>query len=98
MVREAMDRINQLRDDELREILHDIASERGEINRRKLGWWFKRHAGRIVNGLRLIRCSGNSSAEKWRVESVSPVLSLSIYPVEKNVSTADEYRRASSGE
>lgn len=98
MVREAMDRINQSRDDELREILHDIASERGEINRRKLGWWFKRHAGRIVNGLRLIRCSGNSSAEKWRVESVSPVLPLSICPIEKNVSTADEYRRASSGE
>ncbi|MGQ3890716.1 hypothetical protein [Legionella sp. CNM-4043-24] len=98
MLREAMNRLNQLRDDELREVLHDIASERGEINRRKLGWWFKRHAGRIVNGLRLVRCRGNSSAEKWRVESVSPVLAVSNCPNEKSDNSAYEYRRASSGE
>jgi len=98
MVREAVNRINQSCDDELREVLHDIAAERGEINRRKLGWWIKRHAGRIVNGLRFIRCSGNSSAEKWRVESVSPVLSLSIGSTKETANTADAYRRASAGE
>ena len=98
MIREAMNAINQLRDCELREVLQDIASERGEINRRKLGWWFKRHAGRVVNGLRLVRCSGNSSAEKWRVESVSPVLTVLNSSIDENVNTADAYRRASSGE
>jgi hypothetical protein len=34
---------------ELQEVLHDIAGERGEINRRRLGRWIKRHEGRIVN-------------------------------------------------
>ena len=73
---------------ELREVLHDIADERGEINRRRLGWWIKRHVGRIVDGLRFVRAPGNSSAEKWRVEvveSVSPVSPVSIAPDEKSV-------------
>ena len=39
----------------------------------KLGWWIRRHAGRIVNGRRFVRGSGNRSAEAWQVESVSPV-------------------------
>lgn len=99
MIREALTRINRLHDEELQEVLHDIAGERGEINRRKLGWWIRRNAGRIVNGLRFVRCSGNSSAEKWRVESVSPVLSVLNGSIDKGVEdTADEYRRVSSGE
>ncbi|HVT62773.1 MAG TPA: hypothetical protein VHD33_04720 [Legionellaceae bacterium] len=97
MICEAMHAIN-FRDCELREVLQDIANERGEINRRKLGWWFKRHVGRVVNGLRLVRSSGNSSAEKWRVESVSPVLTVLNSPIDQSVDTADAYRRASSGE
>jgi hypothetical protein len=48
---------------ELREVLHDIADERGAINRRKLGRWIKRHAGRMVDGLRFVRADGNRSAE-----------------------------------
>ena len=55
---------------ELREVLRDIADERGEINRRKLGWWIKRHAGRIVDGRRFVRGSSNRSAETWQVETV----------------------------
>ncbi len=98
MVRDAVNRINRIHDDELQEILHDIAGERGEINRRRLGWWIRRHAGRIVNGLRFVRCSGNSSAERWRVESVSPVLAVLNSTVDKDVDAADGYRRASSGE
>lgn len=73
---------------ELREVLHDIADERADINRRKLGWWIKRHAGRIVDGMRFIRAKGNSSAEKWwveMVESVSPVSEVSSPPTETNV-------------
>lgn len=74
---------------ELREVLRDIAEERGEINRRKLGRWIKRHAGRIVDGRRFVRASGNRSAEAWQVEdveSVSPVSSVSIPASMKRVS------------
>lgn len=37
-------------DEEFRELLLEIAGERGRINARILGWWIKRHAGRIVDG------------------------------------------------
>ena len=73
MVRDALNQ-TLLYDDkhvELREVLHDIAAERGEINRRRLGRWIRRHEGRIVDGQRFVRASGNRSAEAWRVESVS---------------------------
>jgi hypothetical protein len=73
---------------ELREVLRDIADERGEINRRKLGWWIRRHSGRIVNGRRFVRARGNRSAEAWQVEvmeSVSPVSSVSVPTGGENV-------------
>ena len=101
MVRDAVKQAHQFHDEhvELREVLHDIADERGEINRRRLGWWIKRHAGRIVDGLRFVRASGNSSAEKWRVESVSPVSSVSTPQIEKVVADdSNAYARASRGE
>jgi len=104
MVRDAVRQANASFDEhnELREVLRDIADERGEINRRKLGWWIRRHAGRIVDGLRFARASGNRSAEAWRVEvveSVSPVSSVSVPPVEKVVSDdGNAYARASRGE
>ncbi len=106
MVRDAVKQALQFNDEnaELREVLRDIADERGEINRRRLGWWIRRHAGRIVNSQRFVRSSGNRSAEAWQVEvveSVSPVSSVSIQPNEKSVSgTSDNsnaYARASRG-
>ena len=106
MVRDAVKQTPHFNDDnaELREVLRDIADERGEINRRKLGWWLRRHAGRIVNGKRFVRASGNRSAEAWQVEvveSVSPVSSVPIQLNEKSVSnTADNtsaYIQASRG-
>jgi hypothetical protein len=87
---------------ELREVLRDIADERGEINRRKLGWWIRRHAGRIVDGRRFVRASGNRSAEAWQVEvvkSVSPVSSVSAPENGKSVSADVEdvnYAKTSS--
>ena len=102
MVRDAV-RVSAFRDDhaELREVLHDIADERGAINRRRLGWWIRRHAGRIVDGRHFVRASGNRSAEAWQVESVSPVSSVSPSPSAKSVNgTADDdeaYARASRG-
>ncbi len=58
---------------ELKEVLLDIAGERSDINRRRLGWWIRRHAGRIVEGKRFVRATGNGSAERWRVEIVKSV-------------------------
>ncbi|MGO9444520.1 MAG: hypothetical protein ACLPXB_07055 [Thiobacillaceae bacterium] len=91
MVRDAVKQAQGILDEqiELREVLHDIADERGEINRRKLGWWIRRNAGRIIDGRRFVRASGHRSAEAWQVEemkSVSPVLSVSVPPGGKNVS------------
>lgn len=75
MVREAVKQASICQDEhaDLREVLHDIADERGEINRRKLGRWIRRHEGRVVDGRRLVRAGGNRSAEAWRVESISSV-------------------------
>ena len=104
MVRDAVKQAAAFHDEnvELREVLHDIADERGEINRRRLGWWIRRHAGRIVDGRRFLRASGNRSAEAWRVESVSQVSPVPNDPTAKSVSTADDvssaYARASHGE
>ena len=68
MVRNLIDKANF--DDEFKEVLNDIAEERGDINRRKLGWWIKRNEGRIVNGFRLTRASGAGNSSAWHVEQV----------------------------
>lgn len=104
MVRDAVQQSISFHDEyaELRDVLCDIASERGEINRRKLGWWIRRHAGRIVDGRRFVRASGNRSAEAWQVEvveSVSPVSSVSDPEKGKSVSADVEdvnYAKTSS--
>ena len=57
---------------ELREALLDIAPDRGgEINRRKLGHWLKRHALRIVDRLKFSKGDAVRNAECWRVGQVS---------------------------
>lgn len=57
--------------EELREIIGDIAGERdGRVNRRRLGWWIKRHVRQVVNGLRLVQDSAKSNSAKWKIESV----------------------------
>ena len=56
---------------ELREIIGDIAGERdGSINRKRLGWWIKRHARQVVNGLRLVQDTAIHNTAQWKVESV----------------------------
>ena len=62
MVREAVKQASACRDEHaaLREVLHDIADERGDINRRKLGRWIKRHEGQIVDGRRFVRAERQS--------------------------------------
>lgn len=104
MVRDAVRQTPTLSDKhtELLEVLHDIARERGEINRRKLGCWIRRHIGRIVNGKRIVRATANGSAERWRVEeveSVSPVSPVFRCPIGKVVTDENNaYARASRGE
>ena len=90
MVRDAVKQASSFHDDqaELREVLHDIADERGEINRRRLGRWILRHSGRIVDGRRFVRASGNRSAEAWQVESVSPVSPVWSAPNTRSVSAS----------
>lgn len=99
MVRDAVKQASLFHDQnsELREVLRDIAAERGEINRSKLGWWIRRHAGRIVDGMRIVRATGNGSAERWWVEvvdTVLPVSSVSMSPVGES---GNAYLRASRG-
>ena len=86
MVRDAVKQASVFADEhvELREVLHDIADERGEINRRKLGWWIRRHAGRIVDGRRFVRASGNRSAEAWQVEWWNRFRRFRRFPVQPN--------------
>jgi hypothetical protein len=68
---------------DLRDMVQDIAAERdGTISRRKLGWWLKKHAGRIVDGLRLIADkSVSSNASKWQIENISHESVLSVFSV-----------------
>jgi hypothetical protein len=78
MVRDAVTSDSELDDAhaELQEVLRDIADERGQINRRRLGWWIKRQAGRIVDGRRFVRGVSRRSAETWQVECVPHNLSI----------------------
>ena len=81
MIRESVDKaLNGHATDELREILREIADERGEINRRRLGKWISRKQGVIVDGLRFERASGTTSAERWQVKSVASVTSVMSVP------------------
>jgi len=58
----------------LREVLLEIAGERENIDRRRLGWWLKRHAGQIIDGKCIVNAGGDGPACRWRVESVSSVV------------------------
>lgn len=75
---------------DLREVIMEIADERGVINRGRLGWWITRHAGKIVDGLKFEKASGARNAAQWKVVSIPSVSSVSsgIYrPTAKSVSS-----------
>ena len=79
MIREAVGAADKAHTDDskiLRETLLEVADERGEINRRRLGRWIARHQGRIVDGQRFERASGTTSSERWAVKSVMSVKSV----------------------
>jgi hypothetical protein len=54
--------------DELSELLIDIASEGRQVNRRKLGHWMARHAGQIVDGRRIVKADVVRNSQVWRIE------------------------------
>ncbi len=51
----------------LAEVLHDVAGEGRAINARRLGWWLRRQAGRIVNGLKLVQYGSVSGVAQWKM-------------------------------
>jgi len=56
-------------DDQLWELISDIASDKGgEINKNRFGWWLKRQAGRVVNGIRFVKVESNRGSAKWRAQ------------------------------
>lgn len=87
MVRDIVKRAQDggVRAEELREVVCDIAGERDAINRRRLGRWMKRHAGRIVDGMKLVKAHENKNAESWRIESVTSVSPVSYHPAPETV-------------
>ncbi len=72
LVKDAVSRLNT--SNTLHELICDIAGDRaGSVDRRRLGWWIKRHSNRVVNGLRIVKDTANSNSAKWKVESVLSV-------------------------
>lgn len=55
-------------DEELYDVLNEIAGERGTIPPRRLGNWISRHEGRIVDGSRFARCGEYHKTILWVVE------------------------------
>ncbi len=78
-IREVVDKIGSfaLGADELKEVINELALERGDINRKRLGRWIARHQGQIVDGLRFVRGPSASGVERWRVMSVVMVSGVS---------------------
>jgi hypothetical protein len=77
-----------LPDEELKDILMDIAGESGGINRRRLGKWIARHVGQIVGGRKLVKTSGSRSAQAWHLESTESVKSVSSISSISSISSA----------
>ncbi|MGA7181259.1 MAG: DNA-primase RepB domain-containing protein [Thiobacillaceae bacterium] len=73
---------------ELHEVISDIADERGQINRKRLGRWIARHAGRIVGGLKFDKVPAGRNVDQWKVVSVSSVSSVSGSHPAATLSTA----------
>jgi hypothetical protein len=89
MVRDVVEAANRHSPDpnrvELHEVISDIADERGQISRKRLGKWIGRNEGRIVGGLRFVKSPMIRNAVQWQVESVSSVSTVPIAPLAKSV-------------
>jgi len=74
MIREVRVFLNTYKSDDLLEAITEIAGGRDGIDNKRLGWWIKKHAGRIVNGRRFEKdTTFKSNSERWKVVMVSSV-------------------------
>ena len=53
---------------ELREALLGVAGDGNKINKRKLGWWLRKNAKRLVDGRCFIELGDNDEGKVWRLE------------------------------
>ena len=56
---------------ELRDAILAVAGERGAINTRKLGKFFSRNLGKIVDGMRLQVAGKEHGVQKWKIEKLA---------------------------
>jgi hypothetical protein len=82
---------------ELQDILLDIADARGEVDRRRLGWWIKKHANRPVDGFKIERAPGQRNADQWVVVSVVSV-SSDVFPPSTTDASSTENAPASDAD
>lgn len=61
-----------LTDKQLAEAVEEIAGQSGYINKRMLGRWIERMAGRIVNGKSFVRVGLRAGVMHWRVSYARP--------------------------
>jgi len=54
----------------LADALDEIAGDRGTINPRRLGRWIERHAGRVVDGLRITKAGVSKGYTRWQIDEV----------------------------
>jgi hypothetical protein len=62
-------------DDDLREVLEDIAGWKGDIDTRSLGRWLERHVDTRCNGKRIVRIEQSpksKSAAQWQIAKDQP--------------------------
>lgn len=75
--------------EDFNEAIRDIAEDKGgEINRNRLGWWIKKHAGRVVSGLRFERSDSTRGGAAWQAVQVSQVSQVSASGPTESVNAA----------
>ena len=74
MLRELVKAVQNAKDDTpaggIKVLLEEIAGERGEINLRTLGAWFKKHRGKTIDGRRLVIAGESRLGAVWGVQCV----------------------------
>lgn len=56
----------------LREACENVATDRGSVSPKRLGWFIKRHVGRIEGGMRFVQAGKARGGALWLVEAVQP--------------------------
>lgn len=94
LVRDVVRRAGDFNDDhtDFVDAIKDVAEERGGISRGRLGWWLKRHQGRIIDGLKFESMGSSRGAAQWRVVQVSQVLQGHVGGTAKTVIAHDNAR------